>query len=57
VLQVYNTLGQLVEQVSRPDNSSGKFKMQLNVSEYDPGTYIVRLVSGDKVHTQKMIKQ
>ena len=57
VLQVYNTLGQLVRQIDRPDNSSEKFKMELNVSDFDPGTYILRLVSGGQVVTKKMIKR
>ena len=47
---VYNVIGKLV---SSKENSSGATK--LNVSDYPKGTYLIRIASGDKMFTEKLI--
>lgn len=55
--QVFNTLGQLVQKFGRTPGGNEKSRMQLDISDYDAGTYILRMVSGNEVYTGKFIKK
>lgn len=56
-IEIYNTLGNLIRvksyQVSRKE---GTTKFKIKVGDYMPGTYFVRLRSGNQVVEKKFIK-
>lgn len=42
---------------SKNTSSSGKFKNDINLTEFSPGIYFLALKSDDKIFTEKLIKQ
>ncbi|NDI98269.1 T9SS type A sorting domain-containing protein [Flavobacterium sp. LaA7.5] len=51
-LSIYNTLGQLVREITYPDD-----KLQVNISDFEAGTYIIKIFSDSFTTTQKFIKK
>ena len=49
-VEVYNAIGQLIYQSNEKSN-----QLSVNVSGFTRGTYIVRLITNQKIHTQKLV--
>ncbi|MEQ8625582.1 MAG: T9SS type A sorting domain-containing protein [Vicingaceae bacterium] len=56
-IQVYSLSGQLVMTDSPANLNKGDNIIQLNVNDLKNGTYLIRLIDGDKAYSGKFIKQ
>jgi hypothetical protein len=54
-LEIFNFLGQKVE--GHKISPLGKMEISLDISNYPPGTYFCRIISGNKVYTRKFVKE
>ena len=52
---VYNTLGQLVASISENQLSAGKYHTTFSVSDWNPGTYIIKLSTGNDTLTKMLL--
>jgi hypothetical protein len=56
-VRVYNSLGQLVEIVKNKTLSIGSNVIKINTEELGPGIYFIRLETGDKEESLKLVKK
>ncbi len=54
-MELYNIQGSRVATLIRQDMSTGLYEIDLNTSLLKPGTYVCRLLTGDTVHSLKLI--
>jgi hypothetical protein len=54
-INVYNSLGQLVETLVNKEMESGYHEVNFNASRYSSGVYLYQLQAGDVVVTKKML--
>ena len=52
-VEVYNTLGQLMETI----DAHGSDLLRLNVGEYGPAVYILKIHSDDETTTRRFVKK
>jgi len=52
-IQIFNMLGEIVLQ----EEATGKNEIQIDLSKNPPGIYFVRISSGEKIFSRKVIKQ
>ena len=52
-IQIFNMLGEIVLH----EEASGKNEIQIDISKNPPGIYFVRISSGEKIFSRKVIKQ
>jgi hypothetical protein len=55
-VQIFNLSGQLVNEITETNMSSGNNTITFGADNLPKGTYIIRLTAGDKVETSKFIK-
>ncbi|MGB5847236.1 MAG: fibronectin type III domain-containing protein, partial [Ignavibacteriaceae bacterium] len=54
-LIIYNTLGEIIEQLVNEEKEPGRYEVKLNASNLPSGIYFYRLRSGSFVETKKII--
>lgn len=55
-VQIFSLSGQLVREINETNLSSGQNNIEFGAADLPKGTYIVKLVAGDKIETSKFIK-
>ena len=55
-VQIFSLSGQLVREINETNVAAGQNNIEFGVSDLPKGTYIVKLVAGDKIETSKFIK-
>lgn len=54
---LYDLQGKIVQQIPLQDFEKGKHKQVVDLSRHPKGVYIVKIMTADKTHTQKIIKK
>lgn len=55
VIRVFNVTGQMVDQLANQDFAAGTFNMNVDLSKYKAGMYMVNMTTADGTTTQKLI--
>ena len=54
-VSIYNTNGQLIDVLVNKAHNPGEYAIVWNAQDYTSGVYIVKLIAGEYVHSQKMM--
>ncbi len=54
-LNIYNSIGQLIHSIELGNKNSGELKIDVKNENLSPGSYIVNLISDEKIYSEKVI--
>jgi len=56
LIEAYDTQGRLVDEIVRRNYNQGKHQLRWNAQSLPDGIYIIKMMVGDKVYSNKIIK-